>query len=80
MSFQIRALKEGSIYEVVPPPVTTSAILQEYDLNMLKIMDASPGPLTILVDVTEMHRLSNVRDWAALKFLSHRNMLRQDDL
>jgi len=74
IAFQIRALKEGSVYEVTPPNVTTREILQEYDVNMLQIMDAAPAPLTILVDVTNMHKLSNVGDWVALKFLRHRNM------
>lgn len=74
MSFQIHSLKEGSVYEVTPPTVTTREILQEYDTNMLRIMETASHPLTILVDVTEMHKLSNVSDWAALKFLRHRNM------
>lgn len=74
MGFQIRSLAEGRVYEVTPPAVTTGAILREYDVNMLKIMDAAPGPLTILVDVTEMGKLSNVSDWAALKFLRHPHM------
>ena len=74
MGFKIQTLAEGRVYEVTPPAVTTSAILHEYDLNMLKIMEASPVPLTILVDVTQMGKLSNVSDWATLKFLRHRNM------
>jgi hypothetical protein len=74
VSFQIHTLTEGRAYEVTPPATTTSAILHEYDVNMLRIMDVAPGPLTILVDVSAMHKLSNVSDWAALKFLRHRNM------
>lgn len=35
MSFQIRSLVEGRVCEVTPPATTTSAILQEYDVNML---------------------------------------------
>ena len=73
-SIELKWLVEGQLYHVVFPAVLEASMMQDYDVHMIQQLDAAPGKLHFIADLSRVKTLPPLNILVSLRHPYHLNL------